>query len=298
MMLKWIKSRKDACMRWAGKWYMRDGVQKEHTFGSKTIDGRSSRSGITIAAQVICAKRIDRDQNDIRTTLLRCCRYAQKEKHCKAQDPFHFPSIQSLIFIAFVFTFSASTADATSWTVEGFFGVAHSFSSEVHIETSTNDLRFSADYDSKSFDGPLYYALRAGRWADSRGWEVEFVHLKIFVTNPPAEVQRFSISHGYNLLMLNRGWRLDDFVLRAGGGVVVAHPETVIGGITSEQGYKWTGPCGQIALGRRLYFSRNVFASVEGKFTIARAKVSIGNGTASVPNVSLHGLFGLGFDFR
>ncbi|HEY4492726.1 MAG TPA: hypothetical protein VI958_12050 [Acidobacteriota bacterium] len=189
-----------------------------------------------------------------------------------------------------------SVASAGGWSAEGFLGGAHSFSSDIKIkQDGSPDLAFSADYETKSFEGPLYYALRAGRWDGNGGWEAEWIHLKVFVTDLPPEVQRFSVSHGYNLLMLNRGWKFGAFFLRAGGGIVFAHPETVIRGVVSEQGYELTGPCGQFAAGRRFYFNKGVFVAAEGKFTIARAKITIANGEASAPNMSLHGLFGLGF---
>jgi hypothetical protein len=39
-------------------------------------------------------------------------------------------------------------------------------------------------------------------------WAIEYLHHKLYLSNPPAEVQSFAISHGYNLFAVNRGFRL------------------------------------------------------------------------------------------
>lgn len=193
--------------------------------------------------------------------------------------------------------FGTSAATEAHWSAEIFAGTAHSFSTDITInQEDSQELRFSANYESKSFQTPIYYAWRVGRWSNGVAWEVELIHLKVFVTNNPSEVEHFGISHGYNLLLFNRAWHLQDWILRAGGGAVIAHPETMIRGKSSEPGYGLTGPSGQFAAGRRWHFGKRLFGSVEGKITVARARVSIAQGRATVPNFAIHGLFGLGFD--
>ncbi|MDP3296456.1 MAG: hypothetical protein Q8N09_02515 [Thermodesulfovibrionia bacterium] len=60
------------------------------------------------------------------------------------------------------------------------------------------------------FNSP-YYAWRIGVWDDNRAWELELIHQKIILKNKPEEVQHFEISHGYNLITINRAWRLSQY---------------------------------------------------------------------------------------
>src|SRR5688500_18397402 len=81
------------------------------------------------------------------------------------------------------------------WHIEGAVGFVHNFSTGLKIDAFTID----ADYETRSFDRPLYYSVRAG----STPWDVELIHQKIYLQNPAGEVQAFSVSHGYNLILLN-----------------------------------------------------------------------------------------------
>lgn len=64
-----------------------------------------------------------------------------------------------------------------------------------------------------------------------------------------------------------------------------------------DSNYEFTGPCGQVAVGKRWYFSQQFFGTLEGKVTAAYAHVSVANGHANAPNVAIHGLFGIGYAF-
>ena len=62
-------------------------------------------------------------------------------------------------------------------------------------------------------------------------------------------------------------------------------------------GYYLSGPSVQAAVGRTFYVHSQVFFAVEGKVTGSYARVPIADGHANVPNVAIHGLFGLGYTF-
>jgi hypothetical protein len=95
---------------------------------------------------------------------------------------------------------SAAAGDGR-WRMELALGGAHSLDSTLRVEQAgLPALTIEAGWASRSFDSPLYYAWRLAR-ADSRGaWAVRFVHHKVHLENPTAEVERFAVSHGYNLL--------------------------------------------------------------------------------------------------
>ena len=184
-----------------------------------------------------------------------------------------------------VFLLACGFADA-EWYLEGGVGFVHNFSTELKIDVLT----INADYETRSFEGPLYYSVRAG----SALWDVELIHQKIYLQNPAREVESFSVSHGYNLILLNHGWRTGDFIIRVGGGAVLAHPEIRFRENFFEPGYKLTGPAFQVSAQKRFPLSNRLFFSAEGKFTAARAHFSINESEISAPNIALHALFGFG----
>ena len=198
-----------------------------------------------------------------------------------------------------------SGATEPGWRLEAALGAAHSFDSTLRLEQSGfPTLEIEAGWDNRNFESPPYYGLRFGRW-DARGaWAVRFVHLKIHLAAPHPEVDRFSVSHGYNLLTLERSFPLGGFELWAGLGMVIAHPESTIRGRTREEtegglggGYFATGPTGAVAVGRRVPLSDRFALVPELRLTLSRARVPIAEGHASVSNASVHLLVGLEFGF-
>ena len=139
---------------------------------------------------------------------------------------------------------------------------------------------------------------------NDRAWELELVHLKIELTNPSSEVQHFEVSHGYNLFTVNRSWKQRKFIFRLGGGIVISHPESTVRGKSLSwdkgilnKGYYVSGATVQVDVGRRFYFGENLFVTIDGKLTGSYARVPVENGHADVPNVAIHGLFGVGYEF-
>jgi hypothetical protein len=192
------------------------------------------------------------------------------------------------------------------WTVELYTGAPYNFETPLEIsQDGEEDIDInSAEYETKPFEHPLYYAWRISRWRDARAWELELVHDKIYLKNKPDEVQKFSISHGLNLLTVNRAWNIHNLIYRVGLGVVIAHPEFEIRGEKFEDddglfdsGYHLAGPTAQVAVGKRFYISDNLFVGIEGKLTASYACISIGDVDAEVTNVAVHGLVGLGYEF-
>lgn len=164
------------------------------------------------------------------------------------------------------------------------------------------DLRFTARYDSRSFERPLYWAVRVIQDVRGRSWALDFVHQKLFLANPPPEVQRFAISHGFNLLTVGRLWPVRGFTALTGGGILIAHPENEVRGMPLDEGgrpggYVVTGPVLAVGLGRSLRVHDRFFVSIEGRATVARAHVPVADGEARFTNAALHGLGGLGVRF-
>lgn len=192
-----------------------------------------------------------------------------------------------------------------TWTFELLGGDAYCFKTPLTIHQSGyEDISLTAKYKTNSFEPPIYYSIRLARWNNDRAWELELVHLKIELKNPPSEVQHFEVSHGYNLLTVNRSWKQRKFIFRLGGGIVISHPESTVRGKSLSwdrgilnKGYYVSGVTVQVDVGRRLYFGENLFVTVDGKLTGSYARVPVEDGHADVPNVAIHGLFGVGYEF-
>jgi hypothetical protein len=196
----------------------------------------------------------------------------------------------------------AAPATPADWHAELALGGSHSIGSTLKLEQDGfPPLELNAGWASRSFEAPLYYAWRVARWQGARGWSFRFIHHKVYLEAPTPEVERFSVSHGYNLLTLERGFAASGFELWAGLGLVIAHPESTVRQRTRPEnrggpfggGYFVTGPTLAVAAARRLPLGSRVGLVVEGRFTWARARVPIADGEASVPNTAVHGLVGL-----
>jgi len=205
------------------------------------------------------------------------------------------------ILVLVVLAIPSNAFAVDQWSLQIFGGAPFNFNLPLTIHQSGHpDLKVTGNYDSRPFEVPYYYAWRVGAWNGNKAWELELVHNKLYLKNRPPEVQEFSISHGYNLLTVNRAWKEKGFMFRGGLGVVITHPETTIRGRSHPQeggisgGYFLSGPTVQGAVEKRFHIWRWLIGSLEGKLTVSYARIPVEGGHADVPNVAVHGLFGLG----
>ena len=197
----------------------------------------------------------------------------------------------------------AETEDA--WSFEMFLGAAQSFPMPLTIrQEGYADINLTAEYETRPFEEPPYCAWRVGRWKEGRAWELEFVHHKLYLRNEPPDVQHFEITHGYNLITVNRAWSYAGFVFRFGAGVVVSHPESIIRDqeLPEDEGFLGlgfyrSGSTAQGTAGKKFYLKKGLFWTLEAKLTVSYAWVPVVEGDADAPVIALHGLFGLGYEF-
>lgn len=153
-----------------------------------------------------------------------------------------------------------------------------------------------AEWETRPFDDAPYYAARVALWSGRRGWELQLLHHKIYLTNGPPEVEHFEVSHGWNLITLQRAGRGRILDWRAGAGAVVAHAEGRIRGRDVDTGdYHLSGAGALVGVGRSFAISRRFFANAEAQVSLSWARVPIVTGHARTVNVAFHALFGLGF---
>lgn len=195
---------------------------------------------------------------------------------------------------------SAPPAAAQGWSAEVFAGTAWNLPLPLHFsQPGEQPLRFRARYRTRPWTGAPYYALRLGY----AKWQAELIHHKLYLQNPPPEVEHFEVSHGYNLALLNRTFPASSYAFRVGIGLVIGHPEgsvrgkevgplkSLLGG-----GYQLGGVCLQLAVAREVFFSHHLFLTPEAKLTTAWARFPLaGGGHATVPNIAFHTLLGLGY---
>jgi hypothetical protein len=221
--------------------------------------------------------------------------------------------VRWLAFI--VVLFCLNLRSTAQWVAAVYIGEAHTLNSGLAIRQPTlaTDIRFSdVSYRGESFQTPLYYGVRGGYFF-RRHWgaEVEFTHLKVFANvdrtarvtgtlngglidaREPinAIVQRFSISHGVNLLLANaifrhELWRSNNersarfyVSLRLGAGATIPHSESMVQGRTDEH-YQAGSPAVQFAGTIEFRICKRWYWMGEYKFTRAREEVDINSGSA------------------
>jgi hypothetical protein len=200
------------------------------------------------------------------------------------------------------FTLASGVAIAAdNWSLELAGGTAHNFKNRLKIE---QDGGFSesvnASYDTRAFRSPPYYMLRGARWQGDAAWEISQIHHKLYLTNPPPGVTGVSVSHGFNIISVNRAFRRGDWIYRFGAGPVITHAEGTILQTKYDGPYRLSGAAILGGLGRRYYFSSSTYAGAEGAITAAYAKPRM-NGPPqaqlTIRNTALHFLAGVGHEF-
>lgn len=162
-----------------------------------------------------------------------------------------------------------------------------------------------ARYHTEPFTLPVYYDGRLSRWQDDQSWEIEFIHHKIYLQNRPDEVKKFNISHGYNFLFINRGFDRHILRYRVGAGVVIAHPESEVRGLSfgsstddNDWGYYLAGPAVHASVNKPFYIGDWFFINAEARTTFGYASVKVARGRADVYNLAFHLVLGVGVEVK
>jgi hypothetical protein len=186
--------------------------------------------------------------------------------------------------------------------LQAFLGSSLSAPSPLSItQGGQPDLRFMAHWATRPFLDTWYYAGRVGVWKGNRGWLLDFTHHKLYLTDRPAEVQRFGITNGLNLFTLSRGFRRGNLALALGAGPVITYPVNRVRGESLEDGrgalggYFLSGGHLMASATRRFPVGEGFFLSLDGRVSASYVRVPVSRGHATVPNVALHIHAGLGF---
>ena len=188
--------------------------------------------------------------------------------------------------------------------LQAFLGSSVSAPSPLSIsQAGQPELHFTAHWATRPWLDTWYYAGRIGFWRGDRGWLLDFTHHKIYLTNRPAEVQRFRITNGLNMITLSRGFRRGPLSLAVGAGPVVAFPRTQIRGEKLESGrgfwggYFLSGGTLMASATRGFPLVAGTFLSLDARASASYVRIAVAHGHASVPNLALHLHAGLGYGF-
>jgi len=212
--------------------------------------------------------------------------------------------MKSKIIILFVLlVFSKISFSQYAFKIELHGGFPINTPSPVIIKQNNYpDIRFNANFYSEPFYSPYYWMWRLGIENEKGAYELEAIHHKLYLSNKTEEVKQFSISHGLNIITINRAFRKGKYLIHLGAGPIYAHPENIVRGKTLDHtkglfklGYYITGPSTNIAISRKFYLYKKVYSNFELKHTFSYAKVPINDGNAEVYNNTFYLIFGLGF---
>jgi opacity protein-like surface antigen len=217
------------------------------------------------------------------------------------------------------------------WYLSAYTGATSTANSALRIDQPGRNTQLELRpvvWRDRSLSAPLYYGYRTGYGWRHFALEGEFIHTKAYAqTDRTAQitgraagapvngtaridsvVQRFNISHGVNLVLLNGVWRYGLWretrrsparlllTARAGAGVTVPHPESTVLGESRER-YQYGRPAWQVGGGAEYRLWRGLHALAEYKFTRTRQRVDIVAGEAEALLRTHHGVFGLSWHF-
>ena len=197
--------------------------------------------------------------------------------------------------------------EKSNWTVEAHGGIPFNISLPLTIhQNGYEDLKFTAHFNSEPFTPPIFWVYRFSKWKNDKAWEFEMMHQKLYLKNPPKEIQYFSITHGYNQLMFNRAVKFSlfnktEFIYRIGAGFVLAHAENMVRGKELDQnqsfrnkGYYIGGPVINLALAKQFKISSRFYFNTEIKNNTSFAKIPVVDGHAFVWHSAFELIGGLG----
>ena len=202
-------------------------------------------------------------------------------------------------------------SQTVSWSFELHGGLPYNIPAPLAVKQNNHEtLHMRAEYRSEPFRAPFYWVWRIARQKNDKSWEIEAIHHKLFLNNPPPEIQYFSITHGYNVFTVNRSYNKTinekhPVIIRLGAGVVLSHPENNIrgaeldqGGGISGTGYYISGPVLNVSAARRFYLLSWLFMNAELKFYPSFSRVPVAEGYASAWSLPVAFIIGFGFELN
>jgi hypothetical protein len=190
-------------------------------------------------------------------------------------------------------------------TVDAFTGTAFNLHTRLSISQSGEpDLGFTAHYSTRPTEDTPYFGARIAIWKNNRAWVGTLVHHKLYLENPPPEVEWFRITYGFNMATLGLGWRHGNLSYTVGAGAVITHASNSVRGKRYlgtggplNRGYTFSGVTALGSLQYKLPLSHALYVSGETMASVSYIEVSVKDGQAHVPAAALHLHAGVGYTF-
>jgi hypothetical protein len=190
-------------------------------------------------------------------------------------------------------------------TVDGFTGTAFNLHTRLSIsQAGEPDLGFVAHYDTRPWEDTPYFGARVSLWKNNRAWVATVVHHKLYLIDPPSEVQWFRITYGFNMVTLGLGWRHHNLSYTVGAGAVITHASNSVRGKRYlgtggplNKGYTFSGITALGSLQYKVPLTHGIYLSAETMASVSYIEVKVNGGEAQVPAAALHLHAGLGYAF-
>ncbi|MGJ8622913.1 MAG: outer membrane protein [Yoonia sp.] len=166
---------------------------------------------------------------------------------------------------------------------------------------------FTAKWEGRSFEAPIYYGLRATRWqSDTFGWGAEFTHAKVYSdqeTRDEGGFSHFEMTDGINILTANAYRRWPNALgavtpyVSGGVGLSIPHVEVISDGGRT-WGYQVTGPATRLTAGARYAITEDWGVFGEYQNTVSFNDMELDNGGALESRIITNALnVGVSFNF-
>lgn len=215
--------------------------------------------------------------------------------------------MKRILFLASLFSLcSAFSFSQKRWSFELHGGGVYNVPLPLIIkQDGYPDIKIKkAEFFSEPLNDPFYWDWRFARWKNRKSFEFEAVHHKLYLKNRPPEVEWFGISHGFNMLTVNRSREIRGMILRVGMGSVLVHPESTVRGMKYPvgpgfdiPGYRLRGVTVNMGAAKQIPFGRFFFVNAEAKVNASFARVPVVNGEAEVYNVVFQLILGPGINW-
>ena len=171
------------------------------------------------------------------------------------------------------------------------------------------DINFNASFRTAGLKSPQYYSIRFSKEILSKNFEFEIIHHKLYLDgSSPSEIQKFEVTDGYNLILVNFTNNIyNNLNYRIGLGTIVSHPDIIIedktnyvqgGGLIPKfwaDGYNWDGISSQLSIFLNNRLNEKINYNLEGKLVMANTNIPVVDGNFDLPNLSFHLLLGISF---
>jgi hypothetical protein len=205
----------------------------------------------------------------------------------------------------FLLVLSVKICPAQLHSIDLMSGLVVNLKTPLLIQRQGKDnMTFLAEYDTKSFENIPYFMLRLNFQVGRRIIEIQYMHHKLYLSNPQGSVSHFEMSDGFNLLSANYRLALKFIDWRFGLGAVFAYPESVVDGRSFSgqgglfnSGLYLAGPVLFFGVSKIIALTSDFYLNTELQFTSAWVLVPVATGQAYASNLAFHFLFGGGYRF-